>query len=408
MNVVGHRVRDGLRAFAFSKGAFVPIVAWLVALAIVALLLVASIVGFIASAMAGWRKLRSVDVVAIAIPGFVTAGDNIVITVDHNDRSGSRLPTWIDVVGTRDALDLCTPHAIEVTIREPGVYDHFELTVSTPGAPALVWWHRRFSIAIDPVYVARRAAGPVLTVDTVPAPASGSILRSAGPRAGEVDGARPWRPGENQQSIHWPSTMRSSEIIAHDHQTSAASQWAVTLNATPERLRYAIEEGLGRGHEIALIGALDTATHEGLDDSEPIPIRQPGDAVRWSALAAQRQNSGEPPLPRDFRSRNDSSRLVGCPRTFTGWAPAARPHQCGCDHRDLDAAGRLAGLAFRTRPHLPWRHDCRCGLAVVRGWQTPPVDTHRRCGTRFHCTEPNRCSVIRNRWPPQSPPRADA
>jgi VIT1/CCC1 family predicted Fe2+/Mn2+ transporter len=49
MNVVGHRVRDGLRAFAFSKGAFVPIVAWLVAPAIVALLLVASIVGFIAS-----------------------------------------------------------------------------------------------------------------------------------------------------------------------------------------------------------------------------------------------------------------------------------------------------------------------------------------------------------------------
>ncbi|MFT6292424.1 MAG: transglutaminase-like putative cysteine protease [Ilumatobacter sp.] len=306
MNVVGHRVRHGLRPFALSKGALAPIVAWLVALAIVrltgaaavALLLVASIVGFIASAMAGWWRLRSVDVVAIATPGLVTAGDNIVITVDHNDRSGSHVPIWVDVLGTRDALDLGTPNAIEVTIREPGVYDHFELTVSTPGAPALVWWHRRFSIAIDPIYVAPRAAGPVLPVDKAPTPASGSSLRSAGPRAGEVDGARPWRPGENQQSIHWPSTMRSSEIIAHDHQTSAASQWTVPLNAAPERLRYTIEEGLRRGHEIALIGALDTAPHEGLDDSEPIPVRQPGDAVRWSALAAQRQNSGDAPLPR--------------------------------------------------------------------------------------------------------------
>lgn len=282
-------------------------VAWLVALAVarltgaaaVVLLLVASIVGFIASAIAGWWRLRSVDVVAIAAPELATVGDKIAIAVDHNDRSGSRVPVWIDVLGTRDALDLRTPTTLEVTIDEPGILDHIEVSVSTPGAPALVWWRRRFSIAIDPVHVAPRAAGPILPVAKTPAPTHGSTSSGNGPKVGELDGARPWRPGESQQSIHWPSTMRSGEIIAHDRETSTESRWTLPLDAAPEQLRHTIEDGLRRGHEIVLIPTVDGEPADALDDGEPISVRHAGDAIRWSAFAAHQQNTtGESAFPR--------------------------------------------------------------------------------------------------------------
>jgi transglutaminase-like putative cysteine protease len=328
MTITRHRTRP----FALSKGALAPIVAWGVALAIarltgaaaVVLLLVASVVGFVASALAGWWRLRSVDIVAIAAPELATAGDNIAISVDHNDRSGSRVPIWIDVLGTRQALDLCTPTSLEVSIDESGIVDHIDLTVSTPGAPALVWWHRRFTVAIDSLHVAPIAAGPILPVAQTPAPTDGSTSSGDGPKVGELDGARPWRPGESQQSIHWPSTMRSGEIIAHDRATSTESRWTLPLDAAPAQLRYTIEDGLRRGHEVVLINTVDAEPSEALDDGEPIPVRQAGDAIRWSAIAAHRQNANAAPVARRIPVWNRQLSFGRSPETIRAVGTVSR------------------------------------------------------------------------------------
>lgn len=285
-----------------TPGAPTLVGAWLVGLAVarltgaaaVVLLLVACFVAMAAAAISGWWRLRSVDLVGIVGPSVTTAGDVVDVLVDHTDRhsSDSRFhpvggpPVTIRFLGSEQHLEHDPPTAIGLTIDDAGIIDEIDVVIESAGIAGLVKWRRRQRVTIDPLHVAPRPSGPILPVDHAATVTDGTSASGNGPRIGDLDGARPWRPGEGEQSIHWPSTLRAGEIIAHDRTTSAESRWTVPLDSEPDRLRWTLHEGLRAGHEIVLV-----------DDSDPtaadvIPVRTNDDAARWSAIAAKRALAG--------------------------------------------------------------------------------------------------------------------
>ena len=265
--------------------------AWVVGLAIarltgaaaVVLLLVATFVGFIGIAIAGWWRARSVDVIGVVAPGIATVDEPFAIAIDHRDRSQSRAPVWIEVAGVRTRLEPTSPTMLSIACASPGVARSLRVTTTSAGAPALVWWRRHHDIDTEPIHVAPHAAGPLVHVDRVASPTLGEATAGNGAKTGNVDGSRPWRPGESEQAIHWPSTLRSGEVIAHDRSPESEAHWQVDLDSDAARLRHTIEEGLRLGHRVTL-----TQSADGADGGGDIEITSVDDARRWAAVAAER------------------------------------------------------------------------------------------------------------------------
>ena len=285
--------RSRLRPVGVSPGTLSLIAAWAVGLAIarltgaaaVVLLLVASLVAFVGCAIAGWWRLRSVEVVGVVAPGVATVDDSFAIAIDHRDRSSSPSPVWVEINGVRTRLERTAPTTLSIAPRRPGVVRSLRITTMSPGAPCLVWWRRRHVVQIDPIHVAPRSTGPLVAVQRIASPTLGESTIGSGAKTGHVDGSRPWRPGESEQAIHWPSTMRAGEVIAHDRTMEAEARWQLDLDNEAGRLRHTIEEGLRLGHRVTL-------TQHDRDDVEVTSV---DDARRWSAVAAERSTSSTGP-----------------------------------------------------------------------------------------------------------------
>ena len=376
-----------LRPAGLSPGALAFPGAWMVGLAIarltgsaaVVLMLVATLVAFVGTAVAGWWRLRRFEVVGVAAPGIATVGEPVLIIVDHHDRLRSRPPVWIDVAGVRRALDPTSPSAVAITCREAGVVRSLDVTTSSAGVPGFVWWRRRQSFDIEPIHAAPRAAGPLLAVDRVASPTLGESVPGRGAKTGDVDGSRPWRPGENEQAIHWPSTLRAGEVIAHDRDRQSETRWHVDLDGDPGRLRYTIEEGLRLGHRVTL-------TPEARADE--VELSSVDDARRWSAIAAgdaTASSTGGEPIPFWRRRLSLGSHLearstVGAlPRLATATAAALSLWMLlgGLSAGPMLRVGVLCGVVTATavsrrfpdgrRP--PWVRLVTAGSAIAAlGW----------------------------------------
>ncbi len=237
--------------------------------------------------IAGWHRTRRVDLTGVVAAKVTTAGAPFQIIVDHVDRSSSRAPVWVGVSGERRALDPVSPTTLTVTWPTPGIIRSFDVATMSAGSPGLVWWRRRHVVDVEPIHVAPRASGPLLPVDRIASPTLGESVPGHGAKTGDVDGSRPWRPGESEQAIHWPSTLRAGEVIAHDRTTQSETRWHVDLDDEPARLRYTIEEGLRLGHRVTLTRDTSTTT----DDIELTTV---DDARHWSAVAADRVVASTP------------------------------------------------------------------------------------------------------------------
>ncbi len=284
-----------LRLAGRSAGALAPLGAWFVGLAIarltgaaaVVLLLVASLVGFVGAALAGWLRVRTVRVIEVAAPAVATVDEPMSVVVEHADPSSSRAPVWIDVEGVRVPMGRGSTTTVDITRAVPGVMRSLTVTVSSPGLSSLVWWRRNTVVHVRPIHVAPRPAGPLLPISRIASPVLGESAPGDGARSGDVDGSRPWRPGENEQAIHWPSTLRAGEVITHDRSTESETRWRVDVDNDPAQLRFTIEEGLRRGHCVTL--ATDA------DGSDDVILAGVDDARHWSALAADRSDSPDTP-----------------------------------------------------------------------------------------------------------------
>ena len=384
-----HSVRRR-RPAGLSPGTLSLIGAWVVGLAIarltgaaaVVLLLVATIVGFIGLASAGWWRLRSVEVFGVAAPGVATVDEPFAIAVDHSDRSPSLAPVWIEIAGVRTRLEPTAPTTVTIAFDRTGIVCSLGITSMSAGAPALVWWRRRHAVDNDPIHVAPRPSGPLVPLERVASPTLGESVSGTGAKTGQVDGSRPWRPGESEQAIHWPSTLRAGEVIAHDRTTESEARWQLDLDNDAGRLRHTIDEGLRLGHRVVLTQA---------GDGNDVEVTSLDDARHWSAVAAERSKTSTDPTEakqpfwRRQLSLGPSLELTKEVGTRSRFATAAAATvslwmllgalAAGPVLRGVVIAGVIAATAmsmrFTSGPRPLWARSITAGAALAAlGWIT--------------------------------------
>ncbi|MGB3734981.1 MAG: transglutaminaseTgpA domain-containing protein [Ilumatobacter sp.] len=287
-----------IRPDALAPGALAFVAAWGVGLAIarltgaaaVVLLLVATLVAMAGIAFAGRWRLRRVSIHRLTMNRTTTVGDELTLSIDHVDSSRASSALQAEVLGAVVALDPDGTTLVTCELSDAGIIEHLDVTVRSAGAPGLMFWRRRLRLTIEPLHVAPAAGGAPLPVDRQAAAEPGESAGGDGPRLGDLDGTRPWRAGEGQQSIHWASTLRSGEVIAYDRTTSTETRWVLPLTADAARLRRTMEDGLRHGHDVVVAVDAETGHTE--------PIRHREDILRWSAVAAQQQRTPPPPRSR--------------------------------------------------------------------------------------------------------------
>ncbi len=167
---------------------------------------------------------------------------------------------------------------IAARFESPGVVTAVCVRVDVAGPAGLIWWKRTRTIPIDALYVAPIGQGPPVPIESSTSTSEGWYAARRGNHGGEIDGVRPWRPGDATNSVHWMSSLRSDELIVHDRLTAADQRWLVDLDAgDPSRLRWTLDEGRRQNHDV-VVRTGDGAHH---------PVRSDDGAARWSAIAAQ-------------------------------------------------------------------------------------------------------------------------
>jgi len=397
-----HRGRS--RPVDVAPGALAAIAAWTVGLAIarltgaaaVVLLLVGAFVAIAAATVAGWWRLRRIDVAAAIGPPVAESGQVVDVAVDVIDRSSSsaavRLSAALDRSGTTRAV---TPVShgnhvvgtiIGVETPRSGLFDTLHVVVESAGGAGLVRWRRRFAVPIEKLAVAPVAAGPLLPLTVETTVDDGATASRRGHHHGEIDGVRPWRHGESDHSIHWPSTLRANELIAHDRTTSNEARWLVSYRHDPSQLRWTLDDGLRRGVEVRLTETdgddLDDERNDRAGTGTTL-VRSREDAMRWSARRSQETDGDRPQArPTFWKRRISVSREdgtdwvvpVGARWNVAAAAAIAIAMLLGSLRAELSSiALALAGIALGTAVCVRWRASRRplwsrivvAGLAIA-------------------------------------------
>lgn len=196
------------------------------------------------------------------------------------------------------------------TFARRGVIERLDVQVAAAGGPGLVWWRRRGSVAVDPIVVAPRPGGPGARISIVRNDQRGAEPRGAAGVAsgGEVDGVRPWRDGDADHSVHWPTSLRTGALAVYDHRRDDDERWIVHVQqdaddpeAEAGRVRWAAEDGQrrgvvvsgddGRGEPVLLADAAAVARWSASCVPDPAP---PAPESRWRRIAHTKLGNGEP------------------------------------------------------------------------------------------------------------------
>ncbi|HYN32896.1 MAG TPA: transglutaminaseTgpA domain-containing protein [Ilumatobacteraceae bacterium] len=333
-------VADGrTRPLGLSPGAGALVGGWVVAgmiarltgTPVVIALMAALLVTGVVEALAGWSTARRTRVVSIAGPPVTTVGSSaplrVAVAGPDTRRSGrlrlstsphteSEVVTGVFRAGGTMLMD--------AEFRDPGIVTVLHATIESAGPFGLIWWRHRSEIAINEVHVAPVGDGALLAVTSSTARHEGAVATRRGNHRGDIDGVRAWRDGDAVGSIHWPSSLRVGELIVHDRVAVADEHWVVDLDgliagpvdgSTAGRLRCTLDEGLRRGHDIAV-----------LVGGESFPVRGDDDAATWAAWTASAiaRNTASPRIAwwrRPIRLRaHEPESTVGAPAR---WAAAA-------------------------------------------------------------------------------------
>ena len=230
-----------------------------------------------------------------------SVGDRVAVTARGTGRRGGNPDVHVRVTdrGTELASGRMWRGRFEEwgSFARRGLVDHLEVRARSAGRPGLVWWERRHVVDIDPVVVAPRPAGPGARIEIVTGPHGGGHSGSSGSHDGDVDGIRPWRDGDSERFVHWPTSLRTGDLVVLDRHRSADTSWIVRVD--PEsgdddeeagRARWALDEGRRRG----------VRTAAAVGDGEPVEIPDADAAARWSAACIPERATTMPGrLPRD-------------------------------------------------------------------------------------------------------------
>ncbi len=248
----------------------------------VVIVLAAGVVWCAGAVAAGYLTLRKVTVGGVVVPPVVTAGEQFPVRAEVR----SPRPVWVELREGKHVLasgwSWGAGWTEMATAARRGAFSELTIRARSGGVTGAVWWRRDARITVDQFVVAPR---PVMGRIEAQRPAShlgGELAGTAGAIAGEIDGVRPWREGDGDKSVHWVSTLRSGELVVHDHRHDAERHMLVRARTGTEdpdaeagRARWALEQGLRSGAEVVVV----------IDDGEPTPIADATTAARWSAVA---------------------------------------------------------------------------------------------------------------------------
>lgn len=290
--------------------------AWLVGAAIarltgataVILILAATAVAFLFEVAVGWSVGRRTSIRSIVGPHVVTVEETCTLLV-HLDRPMTRR------MAERCRLAVCAPGdggrsatllarstydhmtstvVLSTTFATAGVVDLLTVTVDVAGPAGLVWWRTTRSVVVEPVHVAPVANGPLLETRRTNDEQHGATIAPHGRRQGDIDGVRPWRPGDPINAVHWPSSLRADDLVVHDRITAGDEHWIIDLPSHPgsdpgcdssARLRWTLDEGRRRGHTVG-VRAADGTTHL---------VHDAATAAVWAASVADQERRAKTP-----------------------------------------------------------------------------------------------------------------
>ena len=260
----------------------------------VTLVLAALVVGAAGSLVAGWWRLHRGSTVTVQAPPQATSGDAVTLSVEMGRPRGQgsvHVTVWDR--GARVASGWTSGGIFrgEATFDRRGVIEHLEVRVRSGGAPGLVWWERRHLVPVAGLVIAPRPTGPGAHIELVgDGGGTGATEGRSGFGHEDFDGVRPWRDGDNERSVHWPSSLRTRSLVVHDHHSSAPQRWIVRSNPAAVdrddeagRCRWALDEARRCGARVwAAIG-----------DDEPIEIADAHRAARWAAGCVPPTDAGQ-------------------------------------------------------------------------------------------------------------------
>ncbi len=282
---------------------------------VVIALMAALVVTLMAEVLGGRMAARRIRVTSMTGPRVATVDAPVVVRVEiagldesrHGRLRLSNGPGADAEVGSAVLIPGRSGMVeVEAVFRQPGTVHVLDASIELAGPFGLVWWRRRtasipFAVHFgwdgspDPLHK-RLGSGDEGGLCVAPVPVAelvdvvvsagrndGPVAAPRGDQHGDVDGVRTWREGDPVGSIHWPSTLRSGDLVVHDRNAISDQRWEVDLDrfaadpdpAAPGRLRHTLDEGRRRGHAVVVRFA-----------GTEYAVRTDVDAAIWSARAA--------------------------------------------------------------------------------------------------------------------------
>ncbi len=248
----------------------------------VTVVMAALVVAALGSSVAGWWRLQRHPTISLRAPHRADAGDAATLSLQLDANAGT-VHVFISDRGAEVASGWTRDGTFEGTgtFEQRGVIEWLDVAVRSAGVPGLVWWQRRHRAHIDQLVIAPRANGPGAHVDIEADGQNGAADAGyAGAGDDKLDGIRPWRDGDSERSVHWPSSLRSGTLVVHDHHSSAPQRWIVRSNP----LAADLDEEAGRCR-----WALDDAHRRGarawaaIGDGQSIETPDASSVAAWSA-----------------------------------------------------------------------------------------------------------------------------
>ena len=276
------------RPVGVAHGASALGVAWLIACAIalltgasaVVILIAVGLVAFVASLLSGWTAIRHISVDAVTTADLADAESTLTWHVHANGTR--RAHAELRIAEAVVARGWVAPGSTLLSGSAPGrgVHTSVQVRLSSAGTLGIVWWRRRSTIGIEPLFVAPTAALEPAPHQRPAGHRGDNCVTSSATGRDEVDGVRSWREGDELTAVHWPATLRTGEFVVRQRLHDLEERWVVQARSRTgdsgleaARARTTLEEGLAVGARVAVQ----------VDAHEPTALRDRAAVLRWCA-----------------------------------------------------------------------------------------------------------------------------
>lgn len=149
--------------------------------------------------------------------------------------------------------------------RKRGVHDYVLVDIATAAPFGLQWWTRRMSVPLPArLYIAPRLGDPL------PVPfdqGDGDVGRPVKSQVGELQGVRPYEPGDQRRRAHWPSSAHTGKLMVRELEEPSGQPLTmhIRLPDDPEAAERIAETAMGTAVWLLDRGAnLTMATDEAI------------------------------------------------------------------------------------------------------------------------------------------------